>query len=328
MNKQTGGRVTLAEMGKDNCARCKNPIDEVAAFCVFCGFPNERFNEVRFEATFGKSLAKRKSGECDLGHPTTAEMVSTDFPFQPYCVDCGKYIFNPDLPEETNDPNDLRQQIEYAEKLREQGQPYEAMALLTEVILQAQAVGQLNLVASALGHRILCYKHLFQNTGNEVHLMNMEENVAHGLALPIAEPEKAVFYLRQGDTFLLRNDAPQAESAYGAAYELITKGDHTEAEYLGHLAEAKSLNSKHSEAIELLLQAIGIANTAQPARLFHKLVILSGLQARLIRAALACKKYGLAVGAFINGYTIAWWLRLRYRMPQRLNQYHAAIFRK
>ncbi len=328
MNKQTGDRVTLADMGKDKCPQCKNPINEVAAFCVFCGFPNERFNEVRFAATFGKSLADRKSSECDLGHPVIAEMVSTDFPFQPYCVDCGKYIFNPDLPEETNDHNDLRQQIEQAEELREQGQPYEAMALLAEVILQAQ-VGRLHgLIASALGHRILCHKHLFQNTGNEAHLVNMEEDVAHGLVLPIEEIGKAVFYLRQGDTFLFRNDALQAERAYGAAYELVAKDDHTEAECLGHLAEAKTLNGKCSEAVELLLQAIGIANTAQHVRLFHKLVILSGLQARLIRAALACKKYGLAVGAFVNGYSIAWWLRLRYRMPQRLNQYHTAIFRK
>lgn len=327
MNKQTGDRVTLAEMGKENCARCKNPIDEVAAFCVFCGFPNERFNEVRYEATFGKTLAERKSGECDLGHPTTAEMVTDNFPFQPYCADCGRYVFNPDLPE-TNDPNDLRQQIEQAEELREQGNSDEAMVLLTEVVQQAQERGHLNLVASALGHRILCHKHLFQNTGNEVHLVNMEQDVAHGLALPIAEMDKAVFYLRQGDTFLFRNYAQQAENAYDTACTLVAKGGHAEAEYLGHLAEAKSLNGKCNEAIELLLQAIGIANIAQNVRPFHKLIILSGLQARLIKTALACKKYGLAIGAFVNGYSIAWWLRLWYHMPQRLNQYHTAIFRK
>lgn len=96
--RKTMGRITFDEIGKDKCARCKNPIDEVTAHCVFCGFPNERFNEDRFMATFGKSLAERRQKECNIGHPSTAEMVTVDFPFQPYCGDCGKYVFNPALP--------------------------------------------------------------------------------------------------------------------------------------------------------------------------------------------------------------------------------------
>jgi tetratricopeptide (TPR) repeat protein len=222
----------------------------------------------------------------------------------------------------------LQQRIEQAEILREHGDTAGALSMLTAIISEASEAQDYQSLASALGHCIVCFKHLFQNGGGEDHLRGMEQDIEQGFGLPIPEAGKAVFYLRLGDVQMLRGNLPAAEAAYSKAYEVVSKGDHTEAEYLGHLAEAKAFNGKCAESIELLNQALAYMKTCPNVRPFHRVVIVSGLKARMIRAALKCGRYELAISSFVYGYAQAWWLKVNYRMPQRLNQYHSAIFRR
>ncbi len=200
--------------------------------------------------------------------------------------------------------------------------------MLTAIIAEAREAEDYQSVGSALGHRIVCFKHLFQNGGGDGLLRNIQQDIQQGLALPIPEADKAVFYLRSGDVHMLRGDLSAAESAYSKAYEVVLKGTHTEAEYLGHWAEAKALNGKCAEAIRLIKQARDHMKTCPNVRPFHRVTIVSGLEARMVRASLKCKRYGLAITSFVHGYGLAWWLKIYYRMPQRLNQYHEALLRR
>lgn len=213
-----------------------------------------------------------------------------------------------------------------AEVFREQGKTNQALIVLNALISDASAHS--DRVAEALGHRILCYKHLYQNTEDINHLHNMCIDARKGLGLQIPRTSKAKFYLRLGDVYMLQGSFVAAERAYRIAYEVCKKGDYSKAEFLGHWAEAKALNGKCAEAIGLLKHALAHLKVFPPPRPFHRLIVVSGVEARLVRAAFKCKSYGLAMKYLIHSYMLAWWLKIYYGNPVRLKQFHGTLFRR
>lgn len=221
----------------------------------------------------------------------------------------------------------IREQIEQAEILREQGKPHDASLALSLIIKGCEQTGNADDLALALAHRILCDKHIFQNGGWDVHLEFMNLDIEQGLALPISPSAKSVFMLRKGDYLTFQNKLEEAEAAYAQAYQLVEKDGYTEAEYLGHWAEAKARVGKIDEALTDLATAVSYMKTCLNVRPFHKAVIISGLRARTIKPALSARRYGLAGLSFAHGYSLAWLLALRYRMPQRLKQFHQQLLK-
>jgi tetratricopeptide (TPR) repeat protein len=221
---------------------------------------------------------------------------------------------------------DFEKRIEEAEQIREKGRTEEAYALFKEILFDAFACGEHALAASACAHRLICYKHWYQNTGNDGYLAVMQKEIAIALDyFQIPESEKAVFHLRLGDVYFLRGKFQDAYDKYLTAYRLIPKTDSRQHEYAGHVAESLTQLGRVEIAISILLTAIEEINDSSDLRAFHRKVILSGLYARLFRAALKSRRLLLAASSFAHGYELAWELALNDRYPQRRNQYNQAI---
>jgi tetratricopeptide (TPR) repeat protein len=221
---------------------------------------------------------------------------------------------------------ELADKINLAENLRERGRTVESISLLTEVIKEAETTGDNLILASALGHRIVCYKHLYQNTGDEIYLELMEEDIGTGVDLDISENGKAVFYLRYGDVNKLRGYKLLALDCYEMAFDEVKKGGVEECEFAGHYAEALVDAGQWKHANELITEYMELLDSLKDIREFHRCILISGLCARKVKALLAGKRYFSAVWAFFRGYILAWKLKLSYKMPQRLNQYHQQLF--
>ncbi len=221
--------------------------------------------------------------------------------------------------------SEWQDKIDLAETQREKGEIEEALSLLTQVIDEARECSNYSVLASALSHRVLCYKHLYQNTRKDKYLDLLEEDVDEGTQLDIPEQKMAVFYLRSGDITKLRGYSFLALDFYEMAYECVKKGGVEECEYAGHYAEALADSGEWQEANNIIIDALHLLYSLTDVRPFHRLILLSGLFARQVKALRVGKKYFRAVIIFFLGYLLAWKLKLVYKMPQRLNQYHQAI---
>lgn len=221
---------------------------------------------------------------------------------------------------------ELQDKIQRAETSREKGNTFNAIDLLTEVIQESKITGDSLILASALGHRIVCYKHLYQNTKDEQYLVLMEKDIRLGFKLDVPLEESAVFCLRDGDLYKLRGCHTWAIDCYELAFGLVKKGGVEECEYAGHYAEALVDAGHWKQAIEIITDSLEVLANLNDVRPFHRAILVSGLYARKIKALMAGKRYFSAVSTFFHGYALAWKLKLRYKMPQRLNQYHQALF--
>jgi tetratricopeptide (TPR) repeat protein len=195
--------------------------------------------------------------------------------------------------------------------------------------IRSKAVEQENLEAVGLAttHIVVCYKHLYQNTGIHTHLLTMENELKQGLALPVPDRFKAVFWMRYSDIECERGNFDQAQFCFRQAHFLISKNSHAEAECLGRWAYIKTMLGELSSAEELFATATTIMAGRKGLRTFQRVTLESGLLARRIPLCLAQRRYASAVKCFIRGYWLAWEYRFQYRMPQRVRQYHRAIRR-
>ena len=219
-----------------------------------------------------------------------------------------------------------RVQIREAERICEEGHPRDAMEILDRVIEFTRKNGDPETESSALGYKIVCLKHIYQNTRDEKVLQQMHGYIKLGMILPISAQSKAVFHLRLGDVYTAKQDYKSAERSYRKAAWLVRRDKVMYPEYLGHYAESKAMNGKSQRAIIMILIALQKVEEAKNNfRPFHYLILVSGLYARLAKASIKARKFGLAVNALFQGYTRAWWLAIRYKMPQRRKQYHLAL---
>lgn len=219
--------------------------------------------------------------------------------------------------------------IREAERICEQGHPHEAMEILNRVIENTRKNGDPEMESSALGHKIVCLKHIYQNTRDEKTLEKIHGHIKLGMMLPISEQHKAVFHLRLGDVYTARQDYQNAERSYRKAARLVRRDKIVHPEYLGHYAESKAVNGKPLLAIVLILIALRKVDEAKDIlRPFHRLILVSGLYARLAKSAIKARKFPLALSALFKGYALAWWLAIKHKMPQRRKQYHLALMGK
>ncbi len=225
------------------------------------------------------------------------------------------------------DSKNAEQKILEAEILRERGETYSAAQLLTEIIRDPKSSA--HEIATALGHRIVCFKHLYEAGRHNISLLHeMIKDAERGINLDIPESAKAVFYLRLGDANKLRGEYRQAQSNLDKAYQLVEKGGREDAEYLGHLADAVRLNGDPQSAVQLFDMALALMNLRKVreqmrGRAFHRHIIIAGLLLLKSKALVACKppRESEAKRAYWQGYLRALWLELRYHMPQRMNQF-------
>jgi tetratricopeptide (TPR) repeat protein len=214
--------------------------------------------------------------------------------------------------------------IERAELLRERGDVNSAFRLLSKVIDDSILDGDVATTATALGQRIACYKIMFQEVKDIIYFEAMEKDLEFGLALPVSESDKAIFFLGKGEVCLFMNDSEEAERFFEKACEVVPKGGFIEAEFNGYLASAKSINGKSKEALRLLDKSLALTQQKVPQR-FKKISVIAELHLYRICVALSCGKYRAAISSFLKGYLRARWLKLRFGMPQRLKEYHDAF---
>lgn len=210
---------------------------------------------------------------------------------------------------------------------RERGQATYALEGLRAIRSKAVEQENLEAVGLATAHIVVCYKHLYQNTGIHMHLLTMENELKQGLALPVPDRFKAVFWMRYSDIECERENFDQAQFCCRQAHFLISKNSHAEAGCLGRWAYIKTMLGELSRAEELFASATTITAVSEGLRTFQRVTLESGLFARRIPLCLAQRRYASAVKSFIRGYWLAWEYRFRYRMPQRVRQYHRAIRR-
>lgn len=241
---------------------------------------------------------------------------------------------------------ELIEQINQAEKLRELGATKAALEILDHVVWKIKHVldysDNMNILAQALAHRIICHKHIWQNTGDEFSLREMLVDVINGELLPVSTEDKAVFYLRHGDCLSSMNMHNSALEQYRLAYESVKKGGVEEVEYLGHLAEAlvgaNRVNA--SEALNYLDQAMDLMKkiesgpNEQKPRDWHSLIIWSGLYGRkafVLRKSLHINFFSRSLQAFAwlwQAFVLAVRLKNKHGMPQRYNQFFQRLARK
>jgi hypothetical protein len=220
----------------------------------------------------------------------------------------------------------LVRSIEQAELARERGETESALAALCAIRSKAAIDGNLEAVGLASTHIVVCYKHLYQNTGAEINLLKMETESEQALALPLPDRLKAVLWMRRSDVACERGDFAQAETFGQRAYDLAEKHSYAEADCLGRLAFAKTMSGKLTEAESLFARATDILAGMPGPTTFRHVTLKSGLLARRTMLALGQKRYQNAVKHFICGYLLAWEYRIRYGMPQRVRQYHRGLW--
>jgi len=140
--------------------------------------------------------------------------------------DCGESKVN-----QGEDPKSHWQQvIGELEIARERGQSKYALERLCAIRSKAAEQGNLEAVGLATAHIVVCYKHLYENTGSATYLLTMENELKQALALSVSDPLKAVFWMRRSDIEYERGSFKQAEFCCRQAHLLINKNSHAEAE--------------------------------------------------------------------------------------------------
>lgn len=223
---------------------------------------------------------------------------------------------------------DLEKLIDIAVDIRERGNALKAGGILTEVIRDSYDNCFDITCARALGERIVCSKHLYQNEGLEIYLNQMEVDIQKGWQLNVGPEDKAVFFLRFGDVHASRGQHDEAEKQYWLAYDHVRKGGKEEAEYSGHIAEAlvndqNADDQKKDQAKGLIDRAFKIIDRVPQAEIDikHRLIILSGLHGRMAKVALSSKNYLLAFGSLWRCWEMSRELAHKYNYPQRLKQF-------
>lgn len=196
-------------------------------------------------------------------------------------------------------------------QLRESGLQHDALEIGLSTLIQCSERQK----AELLGHIILTCEHLYVKYGNEIDLDRMAEMIEQGFKLSITPEEKAVFFLRLGKYYMLRNAPDDLGSAYMAlqnAVDLVPKSGHQYWEFQGHLAEVMILmNLDIPVARSMLRASIDAISVMVFTDQKHKDVILVGLYRRISKAYWASGSYVAWLGANLFGFCLAVSLRLR-----------------
>lgn len=216
---------------------------------------------------------------------------------------------------------DLEEMIKGAEKVRERGRTNLAIVLFEDVINESKKLGWPDIQASALGHLIVCYKHLYQKSGNTVHVKQMIELCKRGMILDVPEGTKSVFALRKGDCYGIFGEFDLAANEYRKAIKMAAGNSALIAEYQGHQADNLIDKGSPEEALNRLKSAdLTLYFESDSLRLFHYRTIKAGFRYKMAKAAYRIGKYGSAVLYGVQGFWLALVLAIRHLKPARLMQ--------
>ena len=217
---------------------------------------------------------------------------------------------------------DIRSKITEAELLRENGHIKPSKILLSKQILRAAEIGNDELKASALAQQIINFKHLYQNTKEYFHLVEMQVLIAEGMDLELSNAQKAVFHLRKGDLQTFNCNYDKAHFEYKTALKNTKSHTLEHAEYLCHFGESYIPLGEYDKARLCIRGALEAMKKVTEIRDWHRLVVESRMwgcyskvclhQFRIILALKYAKKYWL----------MARELRDKHGKAQRLNQFY------
>lgn len=212
--------------------------------------------------------------------------------------------------------------FEEFERLSERGSYAEALEIIDRACLEAAFSARPDWVVEALNHKLHVYKHLYQKSGEAVYLDSMA--AVANLALVFAEkhglsgPPKAAALLRSADVYYLKSDLAQAVEFYQRALDEIPPlPEGRYAEYLSHWAAAKIKLSQDPAILADLEKALSLAEKDASLRPFHKLIIVSGINARLAESYALLGRTSQAKTALAEAEAAAGLLEKTYAMPMR-----------
>ncbi len=215
--------------------------------------------------------------------------------------------------------------IRKGEDVRERGNPDKAIEIFNELLSNSP----LSIQASALGHIIVCYKHLYQKTDDLDYVSNyMMPLCQRGLEMEISEAEKSVFKLRQGDCYLALSKPNEAVELYKEALSMLPSGSPQKGEYRSHLAFGLAMAGRLSDAYNQLDVAEYQIDTAEGLKPFHRRVIVAGLRYKQAKIQKMNGDYFLAFTAGLQGLYQALVLAIWYWYPVRLKQFFQFCFGK
>lgn len=147
-----------------------------------------------------------------------------------------------------------------AAELREAGKSEEALVLYQKVLLEYLAQKNIEGVIRVLLEKWLTYKHLWQETQNDLYLSLGSAEVQHADYLTYAydvSPELHVLTQRNlGDYLTLREDYQGAEEELRSALEKVAGDDVSRADLLGHLAPVVWKTEGSAAAEQLFSEAM------------------------------------------------------------------------
>lgn len=228
--------------------------------------------------------------------------------------------------------DEISEMIREAEERRESGNITGALVLLNSAE-QRLAEGGFDdrtynsTLSVALSHTAICFKHLFQNTGDPVNLDKMDHVLYRGVILDIPFNERATFILRFGDLETMRKDYKKAHEYYQRAYDLV-EDSYRRGEFLGHLGDSFTDLGQYEKAISCLHEALDLAEKFPAPRNWHQLIIICGQYGRLAKAHMRRGDYLKAFGFVWKYWQIANTLEKKFQMPQRKQQLYNMFKRR
>ena len=220
--------------------------------------------------------------------------------------------------------DDLFKRVEEA---LETGSYVEALSLAEQAIIASVEQNLPDKCVNALGHKLIVYKHLFQQREDLLYNELMYGDIQTGMAIckqyKLFGQPLAVMLTRLGDYYVHKEQYMESVPHYEAAFMEISeasKGKFGElAEYLSHLGLARVMAGQE-QGLKDVEQALALANQDMELRAFHKLIITSGI---LFRLAAIYGKRGDVVTFnqyFEKAMKEAEELKSEYSMPMRIIQ--------
>lgn len=223
------------------------------------------------------------------------------------------------------DNKELDQLIEQGEMVREKKNWDKALEIFDRAIIEAARLKKPETIINILAHKLIIYKHLYNESGNQIFLELLYNESKAGIHLAdvfiIQGQARAVSLLRVADYYYLKGDYKTANKYYYESLENLNPEDKAMyGEYLGHLGLSEVLSGEKKKGFATLDRAYEQVFENKSLRPFHKLVILSGIR---LRQAKAFGEMGDKVKAKIyldDSEQLAKQLVQEYKLPLRLEE--------
>ena len=221
--------------------------------------------------------------------------------------------------------------IGFAERLdkvvttREKGNPWFAIALFTELELEAAAALRFDDWADAAMQRIICYQHMYEKTSEEslrqamMHIAGSCEQFA--TKHRVATGRIRIFQYRQGVGAYLGGKYTIALGHFSRALKNLPESDFNFPEFAGYYGSALALSKKSAKGLDWLKVAINATRNDNRRKPAHQKVVLAGLYMKMARAAWHLKEKQLTDDSMGKASTLANELVKKHGYTQRLEQF-------